>query len=100
MTIGDEQLAKVAVSIVTAILSTRSNEARKATNPDVCTDCGGPVEVCDYSDAGFIVTQAFATYDLAKELAWWKTNVTDVEAEQPVGVKPLQIGAGGVKLVM
>jgi hypothetical protein len=96
MTIDDVQLAKFAVAVTAAILSTRTDAQAKGN----CSDCGVPLERSDYQDAGFIVTKAFATYDLTAQLKWWKENITDDEGEQPISTEPLQVGSGNVKLVM
>jgi len=95
MTIDDAQLAKFAVAVTAAIFSTRTDAQAKGN----CSDCGTPLERSDYQDAGFLVTQAFATYDLPAQLKWWKENITDDEGEQPIGTEPLQVGAAGIKLM-
>ena len=98
MTINDEQLAKFAVAIVTAILSMRTDAQVKTGS---CTDCGTPLDRSDYADADFIVTQAFATFDIQANIKRWNEIDWDAdESEHPAAKEPLLMGAGGPKLVM
>ena len=98
MTINEDQLAKFAMSIVTAILSMRTDAQVKTGS---CTDCGVSLDRSDYADADFIVTQAFATFDIQANIKRW--NEIDWEADEPehtAAKEPLQMGSGNVKLVM